>query len=408
MHVLGGQSAASGGREQHGFSGGRSNAASGGRANATSGGRSRNDAFGRGALVGEIGLQATGPTRPPRILVIEDEETIQTLVTAMLQIRGFDRDLAGTVGRARELMARQVYDIVLVDVHLPDGSGLSLVEESSSDPLIIVMTGSNDIQTAVQAIRDGAIDFITKPFSVGHFLQRLDKAMEEWNSRESLRGYARALETLVRMKGEELSRTSRRIDEVCDMTVAALGAALNLKDHETADHCTRVSFNSVTLGKALGLSEFELKNLQWGAYLHDVGKIGIPEQLLLKKGDLTPEERRIMERHPLMGHAMIRNIEFLRFARDVVLSHHENFDGTGYPRGLRGDRIPLEARIFALMDTLDAMTSDRPYRAALPFSTAREELMRSSGTRFDPEIVEAFLAVPEPSWKVQGGVTVQA
>jgi putative nucleotidyltransferase with HDIG domain len=399
MHELGGQNAAFGGRE---------NATFGGRENAAFGGRPKSAPFARDALVGDIGLQVTGPTRSPKILVLEDEETIQTLVTAMLRIRGFDRDLAETLSQARELMARQVYDIVLVDVHLPDGSGLSLVEESSSDPLVIVMTGSSDIQTAVQAIRDGAIDFITKPFSVGHFLQRLDKAVEEWRSRESLRGYARALETLVRMKGEELSRTSRQIDEVCDMTVAALGAALNLKDHETADHCTRVSFNSVTLGKALGLSEFELKNLQWGAYLHDVGKIGIPEQLLLKKGELSPEERRVMERHPMMGHAMIRNIEFLRFARDVVLSHHENFDGTGYPRGLRGDRIPLEARIFALMDTLDAMTSDRPYRAALPFSAAREELVRSSGTRFDPEIVEAFLAVSEPSWKVQGGVAVQA
>ncbi|HET6450290.1 MAG TPA: HD domain-containing phosphohydrolase [Spirochaetia bacterium] len=362
----------------------------------------------RGSATREIPLEVPVPTRPPRILVLEDEGTIQTLVMAMLRVRGLECDMAGTVQEARELLSRSDYDIVLVDVNLPDGSGLSLVEEHGGDPLVIVMTGSNDIQTAVQAIRDGAIDFITKPFAVGHFLQRLDKAMEEWRSRESLRGYARALETLVQIKGEELSQSSRRIDEVCDMTVQALGAALNLKDHETADHCTRVSANSVTLGAALSLSEFELKNLKWGAYLHDVGKIGIAEQLLLKKGELTAEERRIMERHPAMGDAMLRNIEFLRFAREVVLCHHESVDGTGYPRGLRGDRIPLEARIFSIMDTLDAMTSDRPYRAALPFWAAREEIVSKAGTRFDPDIVKAFLSVPESSWQVQGSVTVGA
>jgi response regulator RpfG family c-di-GMP phosphodiesterase len=359
----------------------------------------------RGALTQGMGMDVPPPARPPKILVIEDEGTVQTLVRAMLNIRGFESDSATCVAEAKELMERTHYDIVLVDVHLPDGSGLELVEESEADdPLLIVMTGSSDIQTAVQAIRDGAIDFITKPFSVGHFLHRIDNALQEWRSREQLRGYARALERLVEMKTEELSRTSRQIDEVRDATVAALGAALNLKDHETADHCARVSQNCVRLGSLLSLSDFELKNLKWGAYLHDVGKIGVPEQLILKQGALLPEERKIMERHPVLGHAMIRNIEFLGFATDVVLCHHESYDGTGYPRGLRGERIPLSARIFSIMDTLDAMTSDRPYRAALPFSSVVAELRNKSGSKFDPEIVDAFMTVPEPTWLVQGGV----
>ena len=352
----------------------------------------------------EMGLDLTLPARPPRILVLEDEETVQALVKSLLKIRGFDCDTAGTVAEAREMARSRTPDLLIVDVNLPDGSGLSLIEETADlDPLAIVMTASADLQTAVQAIRYGAIDFITKPFSVGQFLQRMDKALEEWRSRESLRGYGRALETLVRMKEDELSRTTRQMDEVRDMTVTALGAALNLKDHETADHCVRVSQNCLALGRTLALSEFELQNLKWGAYLHDVGKIGIPEQLLLKKGTLTVEERAIIERHPLMGYAMIRTIEFLRFATDVVLCHHENFDGSGYPRGLRGERIPLAARIFSLVDTMDAMTSDRPYREALPFGAFREELVAKSGSKFDPEIVQAFIAVPESSWLVQGG-----
>jgi putative nucleotidyltransferase with HDIG domain len=362
-----------------------------------------------GPLSGGIGLEVPAPTRMPRILVLEDEASIQSLVRAMLKVRGFECDCAGSIADARALIQHARYDIVLVDVNLPDGSGLQLVEESGAgEMLVIVMTGSNDIQTAVQAIRNGAIDFITKPFTVGQFLQRVDKALEEWRSRESLHGYAHALETLVHMKTEELSRTSRQIDDVCDMTVAALGAALNLKDHETADHCTRVSQNCVRLGSLLSLSDYEMKYLRWGAYLHDVGKIGVPEQLLMKKGPLLPEERKVMERHPAMGYAMLRNIDFLEFATDVVIAHHERFDGSGYPRGLRGDSIPLNARIFAVVDTLDAMTSDRPYRAALPFSAFKAELRHTSGTLFDPEIVDAFMSAPESTWLIQGRVVVPA
>jgi putative nucleotidyltransferase with HDIG domain len=360
----------------------------------------------RGPIEG-IGLDVPTPSQPPKIIVLEDEKEIQSLVVAMLKIRGFTCDVAGTLAEARALMAATRYDVMLADVHLPDGSGLSITEGAAEDgPLVIVMTGSNDIQTAVQAIRNGAIDFITKPFAVGHFLQRIDKAMEEWKSRTSLAHYGRALETLVQIKSEELSRTSRQIDEVCDMTVSALGAALNLKDHETADHCVRVSQNCVALGSMLNLSPFELKNLKWGAYLHDVGKIGIPERILLKTGELAPEERRVVEKHPIMGFTMIRNIEFLAYATDVVLSHHERYDGTGYPHGLKEERIPLNARIFAVMDTLDAMTSDRPYRAALPLSAVTAELRARAGTQFDPEIVELFLTAPTSHWLVQGRVAI--
>jgi putative nucleotidyltransferase with HDIG domain len=292
-------------------------------------------------------------------------------------------------------------------VNLPDGSGLSLVEGNGVEsPLVVVITGRSDIETAIEAIRRGAIDYITKPFTVGHFLQRVDRAIEEWRSRRRLQGQARMLETLVRMKTDELTRSSRQIDEVHDKTVLALGAALCLKDSETADHCERVSENSVKLGALLGLSPFELRNLRWGAYLHDVGKIGVPESILLKPGPLTTDERHTIEKHPLMGYNMIRNIEFLVNATDVVLSHHERFDGAGYPHGLRGTRIPLHARIFSIMDTMDAMTSDRPYRSALPFSKVASEADRQSGPQFDPEIVETFLSAPQTTWRVQERATV--
>ena len=349
------------------------------------------------------------PPAAPAVLVLEDQGDIRSLVTAILKIRDLECDVATCLAEARVFMERKRYDLLFIDVNLPDGSGLSLVEgKKPESALVVVMTGSNDIRDAVQAIRDGAIDYITKPFTVSHFLQRVDKALEEWKSRRDVQHYAQRLESLVQIKTEELSRSSRQIDEVCDMTVHALGAALNLKDHETADHCARVSENSVRLGAMLDLSEFELRNLKWGAYLHDVGKIGIPEHILLKEGGLEPEERRVMERHPILGYGMIRNIEFLAYATEVVLAHHERFDGSGYPYGLRGSRIALNARVFSLMDTLDAMTSDRPYRAALPISVVAQEVERQAGAQFDPKIVDIFLGAPLSTWLVQGRVAVHS
>jgi len=345
-------------------------------------------------------------TRAPRILVLEDQAEIRSLIVAMLSIRGLTCDAAGSLAEARALLRDRPYDLFFLDVNLPDGCGLTLAEESPHPALTVVITGCNDIAVAVQAIRDGAIDYITKPFSVGDFLHRLDKILEEWQSRFALQYYARALENLVQVKGEELSRTSRQMDEICDMTVAALGAALNLKDHETSDHCTRVSRNSIVLGEALSLSGFELKNLKWGAYLHDVGKIGIPESILLKPTELTEEERSIVQKHPVMGFTMLRGIKFLSYATDVVLSHHERFDGSGYPSGLRGTDIPLHARIFAVAATMDAMTSERPYRPALPVAKAIQELEEGAGKQFDPEIVALALGTPVSTWLTQGRMSM--
>ncbi len=344
------------------------------------------------------------PQRQPRVLVLEDQKEIRELIIAMAKMRGCICEEARLVAEARKMMEQARYDLLLLDVQLPDGSGLDLARGAGPDaPLLLVITGMYSAETAIAALRGRAIDFITKPFNVEGFLRSLDAALDEWRSRGAVAHYARALETLVSLKSDELSRTNRQMDEVQDMAVAALGAALGLKDHETEEHCVRVSENSVRLGAALGLSPYELRNLRWSSYLHDVGKIGIPEQILLKPGQLTAAERRVMEKHPKMGYDLIRGIGFLADATDVVIAHHEWYDGTGYPSALALDRIPLSARIFAVMDALDAMTSDRPYRAARPFREAVAELRSQAGSQFDPEIVKAFEALPAETWLIQGG-----
>ncbi len=337
----------------------------------------------------------------PRILVLEDQPDMQSLIAAMLKVRGLACDTAKSLAEGRALAGRFRYDVLFLDVNLPDGCGLSLAEECTNQPLVVVITARDDIQIAIRAIRNGTFDLINKPFSAGVFLQRLDLIMQEWRNRTRVRGYARALENLVVLKTNELSQTSRKLSEVRDATVAALRGALHLKDHETSDHCARVSRNSVRLGRSLSLSTLELQNLRWGASLHDLGKIGIPEHILLKSGELTPQERAIVEKHPYLGWTLLSGIEFLRPATDVVLSHHERFDGTGYPNRIAGTDIPLNARIFAVVDALDAMTSARPYRPPVSFAEACQELEQQTGRQFDPEIIAKFLNTPPSTWLIQ-------
>ncbi len=180
-----------------------------------------------------------------------------------------------------------------------------------------------------------------------------------------------------------------------DELLEVLGVALDFRDNETAGHSRRVVRYCVEIGQAMGCTSDMLVEINRGAHLHDIGKIAIPDAILFKKGKLTPQEWGVMRTHAWIGYNLVSRISLLQSVAGILLTHHERYDGTGYPRGLKGAEIPLGASIFAVADTLDAMTSDRPYRKALPFSAAREEITRESGRQFDPEVVKAFLAIPE-------------
>ena len=313
------------------------------------------------------------------------------------------------MARAREVIERERPEIIFLDVTLPDGSGLSLVDRAGSDgPLVVVITGSRDLEIAVQALRKGVIDFIAKPFAVGDLFARIDQVVAEWRARERLRECGRSLGLDAGRADGDLERAERRVEDAQDSAVAALAAALELKDHETDDHRRRVSQNSVRLGRSLGLGEGELRALRWGSYLHDVGKIGVPERILSFEGPLSAEDRRVFEQHPAMGARILAVVPFLAEAADVVRGHHERWDGGGYPARLSGDSIPRGARIAAITDALDEETADRPEHRARPFTSFAEDLAREAGGRFDPRIVEAFL-VEEPSeWLVQAASPVPA
>jgi putative nucleotidyltransferase with HDIG domain len=212
------------------------------------------------------------------------------------------------------------------------------------------------------------------------------------------RNYQRNLEQLVEQRTGELKKALNELEQSYDATLEALGGALDLKDSETVGHCKRVTAYTMAMAKAMNLPVESLPQIARAAFLHDIGKMAIPDRILQKPGPLDDEERKVMRTHCDIGYKMLLRIPFLTQAAEIVLAHQEYYDGTGYPRKLRGEQIPLGARIFAVADAVDAMLSDRPYRKALTVDYARKEVKKCSGTQFDPKVVEVFLSLPESIW----------
>lgn len=337
-----------------------------------------------------------------KILVVDDEEAIREVISTLLDAQGFrcTTCVNGKVGL--ETFRKDSYDLVLSDIVMPEMDGLKLLAElRMADPDVpaIMVTAMHDISIALEAIRAGAYDYILKPFEKDQLYLSVRRALEHRRLVLENRTYQSDLEQLVAERTRQLSIALQDLEQSYDYTLEALGGALDAKDAETEGHCQRVTAFTITIAKAMGVDNSLLRQIARGAFLHDIGKMGVPDQILRKPGPLTPEEREIMRRHCDIGYAVLERIPFLKEAAEIVLAHQEFYDGTGYPRGLKGEQIPLGARIFAVADTLDAMISDRPYRKALPISAARDEIRRFSGTQFDPRVVKVFLAQPEQLWR---------
>lgn len=248
-------------------------------------------------------------------------------------------------------------------------------------------------------MKAGASDDLLRPLQAHALVASVNRAVEAKRMERGLERYRHSLEQLVSYRSKQLERALQSVETTCAETLQALGHALGLRDKGLAGHCQRVTRYSLELASVIKCTNAELNEIARGAYLHDIGKIGIDDTLLRKHGPLSAEERAVMETHVRIGYDLVRRISFLSGAAEIVLTHHERFDGNGYPQGLIGYEIPLGARVFAVADTLDAMTSDRPYRPALSFSVAREEIVRQSGHQFDPDVVGAFLSLPEDRWE---------
>jgi putative nucleotidyltransferase with HDIG domain len=339
-----------------------------------------------------------------RILVVDDEEAIREVVATLLESQGYQCTPAGNGRLALEQWngTSPPPDVVLSDMVMPEMDGLRLLEwvrNHDKDIPVIMVTAMHDLSTALEAIRRGAYDYILKPFEKDQLFLSVRRALEHRRLLKENRNYQRNLEKLVEERTSQLRGALEQLESSYDDTLEALGGALDLKDAETEGHCKRVTAFTLAIAKAYKVDAAMLPEIARGAFLHDIGKMAIPDQILRKPGPLTAEEQEIMRKHCAIGYEMLSRVPFLRAVAKIVLAHQEKFDGTGYPNGMKGEEIPLGARIFAVADTLDAMTSDRPYRRALSLEQARAEIERCSGTQFDPKVVEAFLSLPDSIWK---------
>lgn len=323
------------------------------------------------------------------------------MIGATLEREGHEVHLACGGREAAALLSSHHFDLVLTDIVMKDGNGIALLDGvRSQHPTVpvVMVTAVHDISVAIDAMRRGAYDYLLKPFERKHLLATVRRALEHGQSLQDSHEYRQTLEQIVQARTELLRQAMADLEHSYDITLEALGDALDLKDSETEGHSKRVTAYTIALARAMGIKPAEIKVIARGAFLHDIGKMAIPDEILRKPGKLTREEQEVMREHCSLGYHILRKIPFLSEPAEIVFAHQEHFDGSGYPNQLRGAEIPVGARIFAIADALDAITSDRPYRRARTFDVAREEILRCSGTQFDPAVVEVFLKVPNELW----------
>lgn len=342
------------------------------------------------------------PGTPARILVVDDESTIRDLLSHFLTARGYRCSTAEGAQVAIDTMGSEEFDLVISDVRMPQMTGLQLLghlQQQHPAVPVIMITAVADLETAVDAMKQGAADYITKPFDLTKVVASVRNALDVRVKRRQDEQLRSRLEEMVQSKSYALDSALKTLESERDMTLEALVRALDARESETRCHSLRVQGYAVRLARACGMEGHLLDEVARGALLHDIGKIGISDTILLKPGKLSDEEWVEMRKHPKLGYDILRGINFLDGAAELVLRHHERWNGSGYPGGLKGDEIPLGARIFGVVDSLDAMTSDRPYRKALPYEYAREEISRLSGVLYDRRVVEVFLDIPRFEWE---------
>jgi putative nucleotidyltransferase with HDIG domain len=337
-----------------------------------------------------------------RILVVDDEETIREIVSSMLTAAGYKcRQAASGMEALALLESGEEFELMLSDLMMANLDGIGLLERTKErfpEMPVVMVTAVHDISVALAAIRNGAYDYLLKPFEREQLLATVRRALENRRLKQENRAYQTGLESLVAARTDQLKKALVDLERSYDITLEALGDALDKKDAETEGHSKRVTAFTIAIARAMGLSKDQIAVIARGAFLHDIGKMAIPDAILRKPGKLTPDEILIMQEHCFHGYEILKKIPFLGEAAEIVYAHQEKYDGTGYPRGLKGEQIPLGARMFSVADTLDAITSDRPYRPAQSLAAARDEIKLWSGRQFDPDVVKVFLEMDQNIW----------
>lgn len=336
-------------------------------------------------------------------LLLIDENPKSTALFIRLLRTGYALDEADSLDSAEAKLYLKNYSVILSNQNLRDAVGLDLISRiQTAAPLsaIILMGENAAADFVIKAFRAGVFDFLQTPLEFEQVEKSIQRAVEHYEMKCLRDRYQYHLEELVCQRTTEVDRALEEVETSYRITLKALVQALETRDFETHGHSERVVTFSLRLGHELGLEKDGLRNLELGALLHDIGKIGVPDAILRKPAKLTEEEWVKMKLHPLHGRQILRNIPFLEGATQIVAQHHEQWDGGGYPFGLRGEDIDIGARIFTVADAFDAMTSDRVYRLGRPYKDAVAELERCAGTQFDAMIVEAFKRIAPEDWEI--------
>jgi response regulator RpfG family c-di-GMP phosphodiesterase len=322
--------------------------------------------------------------KPHFVLIVDDDPTILSTTVDTLTLGGYHCLTARSAVHALQILKNPdyIFDLMISDVVMTGMSGIDLMKqavEMNPDLPVIIMSGTSEVEAPVEALRAGSADYLIKPFDFDELIACVARTL------------ARKITTIER---------SRANTQTANWKTAARAFALSLdaRDKETEGHTERVVAYSLRLGQELGLSENALISLQLGAQLHDIGKIAVPDHVLKKPASLTPEEWIQMKKHPAKGEQMVRLIGLPDASALIVGQHHEQWNGAGYPLGLKEEEISIGARVFSVVDTFDAITSDRCYRRGQPYQVALDELLKYSGTQFDPEVVQAFIRIDPNEW----------
>ncbi len=342
--------------------------------------------------------------QPTRILIVDDDPQVRAFLKKRLEMNSFECDLSENGAEGLEKIKQTDYDLVLTDIKMPVMDGFEMITQMRKNnndlPVVIILSAYTELNQLRKAIQQGAHDYLTKPFNLHEMDITVQRALERNRLIRENISYKRRLEEKVEQQTialwnqlQELENTHKHLLDSYESTIVALCAALEARDRSTEHHVRRVEHHVQKMAEHLGLDEEKIRVIRWGAILHDIGKIGISDNILLKPGPLDATEWEIMKTHPVIGYEMIKNVVFLKSVLPIVLHHHERYDGSGYPSGLKAESIPLEARIFSLADAYDAMTSERPYGKVFNKESALEEIKRCSSTHFDPKIADIFIKI---------------
>ncbi|RJQ55102.1 MAG: response regulator [Nitrospiraceae bacterium] len=329
-----------------------------------------------------------------KILIIDDEMSPRESMRMVLKDKYSVSTAAGALD-GLSMMSESPVDLVLLDIKMPKMDGITALQEIKKkhpDTEVVLLTAYASLETARDAIRFGAFDYILKPFDKDDILQVIEKGLARRRSSAGLKMERDILLDRASFLEKQIDEARSNIMMCYEGTVNALILTIDAKDHYTYNHSRRVAELSSSIAAALGVPKKTIKEIEQAAAIHDIGKIGIDENILRKNAHLTSEEAEEIKRHPVIGARIVQSVPFLEDAIPVILYHHERYDGKGYPEGIAGEKIPLSARIVIVADAVDAMMSARPYRNALFIEKVLKELGENAGTQFDPDVVNILLS----------------